>query len=96
MAEVENQRSPGITYQGLLDTDSHEVPDVLRIEHPASRKLEDMSIERYISEEFHKKEMEKLWSRVWQFACREEQIPEVGDHLIYEIGSQYCHSNQNR
>ncbi|MAZ45425.1 MAG: iron-sulfur protein [Gammaproteobacteria bacterium] len=88
MAEVENQRSPGITYQGLLDTDSHEVPDVLRIEHPASRKLEDMSIERYISEEFHKKEMEKLWSRVWQFACREEQIPEVGDHLIYEIGSQ--------
>jgi hypothetical protein len=27
-------RSPGITYQQLLDTDTHDVPAVLRIEHP--------------------------------------------------------------
>lgn len=26
-----------------------------------------------------------MWKRVWQMACREEDIPEVGDTLVYEI-----------
>jgi phenylpropionate dioxygenase-like ring-hydroxylating dioxygenase large terminal subunit len=30
-------------------------------------------------------EKARLWPRAWQFACREEQIPDVGDHLLYEI-----------
>jgi phenylpropionate dioxygenase-like ring-hydroxylating dioxygenase large terminal subunit len=27
----------------------------------------------------------KVWSRVWQMACREEQIPNVGDSVVYDI-----------
>ena len=27
-----------------------------------------------------------MWSRAWQMACREEEIREVGDHVVYEIG----------
>ena len=38
------------------------------------------------SPEFHRLEMERLWPRVWQPACREEEIPEVGDYVNYEIG----------
>mgnify|MGYP001187933011 CR=1 FL=1 len=87
MAEPKEMRSPGITYQELLNTDTHEVPEVLRIDNPAPRKMEDMTIDRYISKEFHDLEMEKLWPKVWQFACREEQIPNIGDHLLYEIGN---------
>ena len=26
-----------------------------------------------------------MWGHVWQMACREEQIPEVGDSVLYEI-----------
>ena len=26
-----------------------------------------------------------MWTRVWQFACRVEDIPEVGDSLVYDI-----------
>src|SRR5262249_23164174 len=44
--------------------------------------------ERYTSREFVDLEMERLWPRVWQVACREEQIPEVGDYLEYTIGDQ--------
>jgi phenylpropionate dioxygenase-like ring-hydroxylating dioxygenase large terminal subunit len=44
--------------------------------------------ERYVSREFVDLEMEHLWPRVWQVACREEQIPEVGDYLEYTIGDQ--------
>ena len=88
MSEATDTRSPGLSYQDLLDTDTHPVPEVLRLEAPAPRKLNDLSIDRYTSAELHQLEMDKLWSRVWQFACREEHIPEPGDHTLYEIGNQ--------
>ena len=71
-------RSPGITYQELLDTDTHEVPEVLRLESPRYLGSDDISTERYTSREWHEREVERLWKRVWQFACREEHIPHVG------------------
>ena len=40
------------------------------------------------SPEFHKLEMERLWPRAWQIACREEEIPNVGDYVNYEIGHE--------
>jgi len=39
----------------------------------------------YIDPEFHRRETERLWPRVWQIACREEEIPNVGDYVNYEI-----------
>jgi hypothetical protein len=39
-------RSPGITYQELLDTDTHPVPDVLRLESPRFLGDADISRER--------------------------------------------------
>ena len=80
-------RSPGITYQQLLDTDTHPVPAVLRVESPRFLGDEDISIERYISADWHNREVERLWKRVWQFACREEHIPNPGDYQIYEIAN---------
>ena len=81
-------RSPGITYQQLLDADTHPVPDILREERPLFLGDHDVSIQRYISREWHELEKERLWSRVWQFACRTEHIPEVGDTLVYDIAGR--------
>jgi phenylpropionate dioxygenase-like ring-hydroxylating dioxygenase large terminal subunit len=78
-------RSPGISYQQLLDTDTHPVPDVLREESTRYLGDEDVPIGRYISREWHEREREHLWKRVWQFACREEHIPVVGDYIVYDI-----------
>jgi phenylpropionate dioxygenase-like ring-hydroxylating dioxygenase large terminal subunit len=78
-------RSPGITYQALLDTDTHPVPVALRVESPRYLGSEDVPIDRYTSREWFDLEVERLWKRVWQFACREEDIPNVGDYYIYEI-----------
>jgi glycine betaine catabolism A len=44
--------------------------------------------ERYTTRQFLDLEMDRLWSRVWQVACREEEIPERGDYLEYTIGDQ--------
>lgn len=75
----------GIKYQQLLDTDTHDVPDVLRIDSPNDGGPDQIPIERYTSRDFFELEIEKVWRRVWQMACREEDIPEVGDHLVYDI-----------
>jgi nitrite reductase/ring-hydroxylating ferredoxin subunit len=43
---------------------------------------------RYTSPEFSAWEFERLWTRVWQVACREEEVAEVGDFFEYLIGDQ--------
>jgi nitrite reductase/ring-hydroxylating ferredoxin subunit len=44
--------------------------------------------ERYTSREWLAAEYQRLWPRVWQMACRLEEIPEVGDFFEYVIGDQ--------
>jgi phenylpropionate dioxygenase-like ring-hydroxylating dioxygenase large terminal subunit len=39
----------------------------------------------YHSKEFAELERERLWPYVWQIACREEEIPKVGDFVTYDI-----------
>jgi phenylpropionate dioxygenase-like ring-hydroxylating dioxygenase large terminal subunit len=80
-------RSPGISYQQLLDSDTRPVPAVLRLESPRYFGSEDVPVERYTSRAWHRLEVERLWQRVWQFACREEEIPEAGDFCVYDIAT---------
>ena len=79
------RKSPGISYQELLDTDTHPVPDVLRLESPRYLGSADVSIDRFKTREWHELEKERLWGKVWQFACREENIPTPGDYIVYDI-----------
>ena len=39
----------------------------------------------YTSRAFAELENERLWPRVWQMACREEDIPNLGDYYTYDI-----------
>ena len=43
---------------------------------------------RYYDPEFFQAEVDHLWSRVWQMACRLEEIPEVNDFAVYDILDQ--------
>ena len=80
-------RSPGISYQELLDSDTRTVPNVLRLTSPRFLGSDDLPVERYTSRAWHALEVERLWKRVWQFACREEDIPEPGDYHVYDIAT---------
>jgi phenylpropionate dioxygenase-like ring-hydroxylating dioxygenase large terminal subunit len=44
--------------------------------------------ERYYDRGFFELEKEHLWPKVWQMACREEEIPVAGDYVEYEICDQ--------
>ena len=84
-ASRQGARSPGISYQRLLDTDTRPVPEVLRLESARDLPSVRNPVERYTSREFHDLEVEKVWRRTWQFVCREEDVQEPGDHLVHEI-----------
>lgn len=40
---------------------------------------------RYTSTTYQGLEADRLWSKVWQLACRENDIPNVGDYIEYQI-----------
>ena len=84
--QAEAPRSEGISYQALIGLDAVPPPRSLTLENVYRSALVSVPVHRYTSQAFHDQEMEKLWPRVWQMACREEEIPEVGDHRVYDIG----------
>ena len=43
---------------------------------------------RYIDPDFLQLELDRLFTQVWQVACREEEIPDPGCYYEYTIGRQ--------
>ncbi|HEY2563484.1 MAG TPA: aromatic ring-hydroxylating dioxygenase subunit alpha [Acidimicrobiales bacterium] len=69
----------------MLNSEGRKVPDALRWESSVDLGVSAIPIKRYLSREFHELEVERVWRKTWQMACREEDIPEIGDHVVYEI-----------
>jgi phenylpropionate dioxygenase-like ring-hydroxylating dioxygenase large terminal subunit len=88
-------RCPGATWTDILALDSRPVPDFMREETYEYRGSEPIPASRYTSLEFQQQEYEKLWPYVWQFAARDEDIPEPGDYVVYEnAGRSYLVTRQ--
>lgn len=81
-------RSPGPNYLSIVAEDVVAPPTQLTEVGYEWVDSDRVTIDRYVSQEFHDLEAERLWKHVWQMACRLEHIPEVGDHLVYDICDQ--------
>ena len=84
----EGMRSAGhIDIDYLLDNDRHpqHVPAVYRLKSPMPGGPQKVDARCYYQQRYHDLEVERIWKRTWQMACREDDIPNVGDHYIYEI-----------
>ena len=69
-------RCPGApSTQEIIAKDKVEAPGWVRSESYQFMGDEDISKDRYIDPAYAKAEFERLWTRTWQFACREEHIP---------------------
>jgi nitrite reductase/ring-hydroxylating ferredoxin subunit len=79
-------RCPAISTQDIIAADKVAAPAWVRSESYHYLGSEDIPTDRYVEADYARKEMERLWTRTWQFACREEHIPEVGDYHVYDIG----------
>src|SRR6266478_2714785 len=80
-------RCPGApTTQEIIAKDKVPAPDWVRSESYEFLGDKDLPTDRYINPAYAKEEFDRLWTRTWQFACREEHIPEVGDYHVYDVG----------
>ena len=87
-AEQLAARSAGDSYQQMLDRETNPVPAALRESTETYLGSENLSVDRYLKREFHDLEVEKMWSRTWQAACRESEISNAGDFFVYDIAGQ--------
>lgn len=78
-------RCPGPSVQDLYERTGESVPEALRPQQAEFLGDEDVSFERYISPDAHRLEVERVWGRTWQWACREEHIPTSGDYFVYDV-----------
>jgi nitrite reductase/ring-hydroxylating ferredoxin subunit len=80
-------RCPGPSSQDIIGRDKIGAPSSVRSQSYQFLGDEDISYDRYVSPEFADLEYQRLWNRTWQWACREEHIPNVGDYSVYDIGA---------
>ena len=73
------------TVQELLEKDTRPVPSILSEKSMADIGTNGIPREIFFSREYHNLEVEKLWKKVWQWACREEELSRVGDYIVYNL-----------
>jgi phenylpropionate dioxygenase-like ring-hydroxylating dioxygenase large terminal subunit len=88
-------RCPGPGWTELCDADSKPVPDFLKTDSYEYMGSAPLAAARYTSADFFRQEVAKMWPNVWQFAAREEELPEPGDVVVYEnAGRSYLVTRQ--
>lgn len=101
MAEMDPElgglaRSPGTSWAELMAQDSRPAPECLTAESYTYLGSEPLDASRYTSEDFARLERERMWPYVWQFAAREEDLPEPGDFIVFEnAGRSWLISRQD-
>lgn len=78
-------RCPGPSTREIIASDNDHAPKHLMEEHYKFLGDNDIDYSRYTSQEFFQLEVEQMWTKTWQWACRVEEVPEPGDYLVYDI-----------
>lgn len=79
-------RCSGPSTRDIILSDGDAPPEALTTESYEFLGDADIAFDRYTSAAFYDAEMQRLWPKVWQWACREEHVPDPGDYLTYDIG----------
>ena len=69
--------------QMALAAEGHSAP--ARLPHSWESQSNSLPTARYTDRDFAQLEAELFWPRVWQMACRLDQIRSPGDYTVYEI-----------
>lgn len=81
-----SKRSGGRSVREYFARDVAAPPESLLASRPGFFGTADLSTDRYVSPDWHSQEMQRLWPKVWQAACHEQEVANVGDHFVYEVG----------
>ncbi|MFT6434631.1 MAG: phenylpropionate dioxygenase-like ring-hydroxylating dioxygenase large terminal subunit [Candidatus Azotimanducaceae bacterium] len=78
-------RCPGPSTQETLTLDSDNPPAALKESRYVYLGSDDIRLSRYTDETFYQTEIKNVWQKTWQWACREEHVPNPGDYHVYDI-----------
>ena len=81
-------RCPGPSTRDLILGDSTPASPPILEESYEFEGDADISYDEYTSVDHARLEHEHMWSRTWQWACRDEHIPEPGDYYVYDVGDR--------
>ncbi len=90
-SEAQNAvRTMDDAFTKLLDEDRHaaQIIPALRRNAPLEPGPSLVPVARYIERKYHDLEKERLWSRTWQMAAHEDDFPNVGDVVPYDIADR--------
>jgi len=88
MAEHEGARAdrcPGPSTQDIQAADLRPAPPLLRESSTTQLGSADLSVDAYIDYDFHRREIDKVWRRCWQMACRVDEVDQLGKYVVYDI-----------
>jgi phenylpropionate dioxygenase-like ring-hydroxylating dioxygenase large terminal subunit len=80
-------RCPAPSTKELLQRDRGGAPAPLLEESYEFRGDADIPYESYTSRDYARLEQERLFPRVWQWACREDHLPNPGMYYIYDVAN---------
>ena len=73
-------------YDDIIQTDAQPLTDPVLARGNYLPENRSIPFSVYFDRAFANKELEHVWKKCWQFACREEEIPNSGDRLPYDVG----------
>lgn len=71
-------------FADVVQEDDANLPPILRSYEPFTEKVR-IGYERFYEPEYVELEKEHIWKKMWQVACRVEDIPEPGNRISYNI-----------
>ena len=74
------------SFQEIMHSGAGPYSEILERRSNPPQSRADIPFERYTSQAFFDLEMQKVWRKVWQYVCREDEVAEAGDYLVYDIG----------
>jgi phenylpropionate dioxygenase-like ring-hydroxylating dioxygenase large terminal subunit len=77
-------RHPSESYEDILERDTRAIPEHLRQGPTRNLGEEGIPVTNYYDPRHFAQEIRHVWLKVWQWACREEDIPVPGDVFVYE------------
>jgi phenylpropionate dioxygenase-like ring-hydroxylating dioxygenase large terminal subunit len=82
----EGSQSPAPSIRAIQEANNEASRYPLNVEAYEHLGYENIPYDRYTSREIFDREMDRVWTKTWQWECREENIRQVGDFVVYDIG----------
>ncbi|TAL03084.1 MAG: aromatic ring-hydroxylating dioxygenase subunit alpha [Rhodospirillaceae bacterium] len=78
---------PPRNYEDLLKRDTHPIDPVFRTAGEQDVGPLEVPTSWFLDRAIHEREIERIWKKSWQMACRLDEVAEVGDTYVYDIAT---------